>query len=197
MKTVRLSLLFLGALGLIFGLAIFFAAPLLVHLVLGQAFQNSVPVLRVFALWIPLVALSTVIIFQLLLPNQLDKQFNIVNFTAGLIGIGAAFLLAPRFSAVGIAWSAVIVQTYTLLAFSVVLQRAGLNPFAPAAPAASPRFTGHVPILAPARGGQQMKIRLREKLANAEVRSPQPAVIAIPRPTPQQAMGRNEPRDRG
>ena len=46
MKTVRLSLLFLGALGTIFGLAIFFGAPLLVHVVLGQAFQNSVPVLR-------------------------------------------------------------------------------------------------------------------------------------------------------
>ena len=76
MKTVRLSLLFLGALGMIFGLAIFFGAPLLVHLVLGQAFQNSVPVLRVFALWIPLVALSTVIIFQLLLPNQLEQTIQ-------------------------------------------------------------------------------------------------------------------------
>ena len=182
MKTVRLSLLFLGALGLIFGLAIFFGAPLLVHLVLGPAFQDSVPVLRVFALWIPLVALSTVIIFQLLLPNQLDKQFNIVNFTSGLIGIGAAFLLAPRFSAVGIAWSAVIVQIYTLVAFSVVLERAGLNPFAPAAPAVSPRFATHAPILATAGGTQQMKIRLREKLARAEARNPQPAAIAVPNP---------------
>ena len=193
MKTVRLSLLFLGALGLIFGLAIFFGAPLLVHLVLGQAFQNSVPVLRVFALWIPLVALSTVIIFQLLLPNQLDKQFNIVNFTSGLIGIGAAFLLAPRFSAVGIAWSAVIVQIYTLVAFSVVLERAGLNPFAPAAPAVSPRFATHAPILATAGGTQQMKIRLREKLARAEARNPQQAVIAVPNRTAQQAGGRNQP----
>ncbi len=131
MQTVRLSLLFLGGLGLVFGLAIFFGAPLLVHLVLGPAFQNSVPVLRVFALWIPLVALCTVITFQLLLPNQLDNQFNIVNFTAALVGIGAALLLAPRFGAIGIAWSAVIAQIYTLVAFSVILWRAGLNPFAP------------------------------------------------------------------
>jgi polysaccharide transporter, PST family len=130
LKTVRLSLLLLGALGLVLGLAIFFAAPLLVHLVLGPAFRNSVPVLRVFALWIPLVALCTVIIFQLLLPNQLDNQFNIVNFTAVLVGIGSALLLAPRFSSVGIAWSAVIAQLYTLVAFSFLLWRAGLNPFA-------------------------------------------------------------------
>jgi PST family polysaccharide transporter len=130
LKTVRLSLLLLGVLGLVLGVAIFFAAPLLVHLVLGPAFRDSVPVLRVFALWIPLVALCTVIIFQLLLPNQLDNQFNIVNFTAVLVGIGSALLLAPRFSAVGIAWSAVIAQLYTLVAFSFLLWRARLNPFA-------------------------------------------------------------------
>jgi polysaccharide transporter, PST family len=70
LKTVRLSLFFLGGLGLIFGLAIFFGAPLLVHLVLGPAFRNSVSVLRVFSLWIPLIALCTVMIFQLLLPNH-------------------------------------------------------------------------------------------------------------------------------
>jgi PST family polysaccharide transporter len=129
LKTVRLSLLLLGGLGLVLGLAIFFGASLLVHLVLGQAFRNSVPVLRVFALWIPLVALCTVIIFQLLLPNQLDYQFNIVNFTAALVGIGSALLLAPGLSAIGIAWSAVIAQLYTLVAFSLVAWRAGLNPF--------------------------------------------------------------------
>jgi polysaccharide transporter, PST family len=129
-KTVRLSLLFLGALGLVFGLIIFLGAPLLVHLILGPAFKNSVPVLRVFALWIPLVALCTVMIFQLLLPNHLDKQFNIVNVTAALLGFASTLLLAPRYKALGVAWSAVSVQVYTLLAFSLVAWRAGLNPFA-------------------------------------------------------------------
>jgi O-antigen/teichoic acid export membrane protein len=129
-RTVRLSLLLLGGLGLGFGLALFLGAPLLVHLALGPAFKNSVPVLRVFSLWIPLVALCTVMIFQLLLPNQLDKQFNLVNLTAALLGIVSTLLLAPRYKALGVAWSAVAVQLYTLLAFSLVAWRAGLNPFA-------------------------------------------------------------------
>jgi len=107
----------------------FLGAPLLVHFVLGHAFQHSVPVLRVFALWIPLTALVTLITFQLLLPNQLDNSFNFVNFTSALVGIGAAVLLAPKYSAMGIAWSAVISQAYTVLAFCVVLARAGLNPW--------------------------------------------------------------------
>jgi polysaccharide transporter, PST family len=129
MKMVRSSLFFLGGLGLLFGLILFLGAPLLVHVVLGDAFHGSVAALRVFALWIPLVALSTVMIFQLLLPNQMDYQFNAVILTAGLLGFGSALLLAPALQAVGIAWSAVVAQLYTLIAFSVVLVRAGLNPF--------------------------------------------------------------------
>ncbi len=141
MKTVRRSMLFLGCLGLVLGTALFLGAPLLVHVVLGPAFQNSIPALRVFSFWIPLVALTTVIIFQLLLPNQLDAQFNVVTVTASIVSIGAAFLLAPRLQAAGIAWSAVAAQLYMLLAFIVVLWRAGLNPFArqgPTLPVVSP-----------------------------------------------------------
>jgi PST family polysaccharide transporter len=130
MKMVRLSILFLGGLGLLFGLILFLGAPLLVHVVLGDAFHGSIPALRVFSLWIPLIALSTVITFQLLLPNQMDQQFNVVVLTAGLLGFGCALLLAPGFQAVGIAWSVVVAQIYTLIAFSVVLARARLNPFA-------------------------------------------------------------------
>jgi polysaccharide transporter, PST family len=129
-KTVRLSVLFLGALGLLLGLAIFLFAPFLVHVALGAQFAQAVPVLRVFALWIPLVALTTVITFQVLLPNQLDNQFNIVNLTTVAVTTGAAFLLAPEWKASGIAWATVIGQLYTLLAFCFVLWRAGLNPFA-------------------------------------------------------------------
>jgi polysaccharide transporter, PST family len=194
MKTVRLSLLLLGALGSAFGIAIFFAAPLLVHLVLGPDFRNSVPVLRVFALWIPLVALSTVIIFQLLLPNHLDNQFNFVNLTSGLVGIGAALLLAPGFHAIGIAWSAVAAQIYSLLAFSIVIARADLNPFAaPSRAGGRPprRSPDWAPVMAPATGSQEMKLRLRERLADAEARNPQPVGIAIPNPTPLQMPAKN------
>jgi PST family polysaccharide transporter len=194
MRTVRLSLFLLGGLGLAFAVVIFLAAPLLVHLILGPDFRDSAPVLRVFAVWIPLIALSTVLIFQLLLPNHLDHQFNFVNLTAGLVGIVAAVLLAPGFRAVGIAWSVVAAQIYTLVAFSIVIARAGLNPFAPATPAAGrpPRRSANAqPVLAPAIGSQQMKLELRERLADAEARNAQPVVIALPNPTPQQVMTKN------
>jgi PST family polysaccharide transporter len=163
LKTVRLSLLFLGGLGLVFGLAIFLSAPLLVYLALGPAFKDAVPVLRVFSLWIPLTGLCTVITFQLILPSQLDSQFNIVNFTAALVNIFAALLLAPRFSAIGIAWSAVIGQIYTLLAFAVILWRAGLNPFLRSVgTAVHPRPEGLAPIPALATGTRQRTRRTED-----------------------------------
>jgi polysaccharide transporter, PST family len=163
LKTVRLSLLFLGGLGLVFGLAIFIGAPLLVHLALGPAFEDAIPVLRVFSLWIPLTGLCTVITFQLILPSQLDSQFNIVNFTAALVNIFAALLLAPRSGAIGIAWSAVIGQIYTLLAFAVILWRAGLNPFLRSvAIAVHPRPVGLAPIPALATGISQRTRRTED-----------------------------------
>jgi PST family polysaccharide transporter len=113
----------------LFGGAIFLGAPLLVRLALGSDFHDAVPILRVFSLWIPLTGLSTVVTFQLILPSQLDRQFNIVNFTAALVNIFAALLLGPPYGAIGIAWSAVIGQIYTLSAFAVILWRANLNPF--------------------------------------------------------------------
>jgi hypothetical protein len=62
-------------------------SPLL-RLALGPGFENSVSVLRVFAVWIPLIALSTVLIFQVLLPNHLDNHFNLATFTSALVSIG-------------------------------------------------------------------------------------------------------------
>ncbi len=138
MRTVRWSILFLGGLGLTLGAALYLGAPLLVHFALGPAFRDSIPALQVFSLWIPLVALTTVLTFQLLLPNQLDTQFNFVIMTAGIVSVAGAFLLASRFQAVGIAWSAVAGQLYTLIAFAVVLWRAGLNPFARSRMSGSP-----------------------------------------------------------
>ena len=51
MKTVKYSLLLLGGLGMIFGLAIYLGAPLLVHFVLGPAIRGfGAGIARLFAL---------------------------------------------------------------------------------------------------------------------------------------------------
>jgi PST family polysaccharide transporter len=161
LRTVRLSFVFLGALGLLFGMMIFFGAPLLVRFILGPAFKDTIPALRVFAMWVPLCAVTTVATFQLLLPNKLDKQFNIVNFSAVFLNTLSALFLAPRYGAVGIAGSSVIAQSYTLVAFAIVLSRAGLNPFA---------STANISSKLPAsdRDAEERDLLLHERLSDAE-----------------------------
>ena len=126
--------------------------------VLGPAFRDSVPVLRVFSLWIPLIALTTVIIFQLLLPNQLDNQFNFVNFTTPRVAIDGLIRAGAWIKGDGDCWAAVIAQLYTLVAFSFIVWRAGLNPFA----ARPLRVEVFVPVLAgtskPARGSEEVSV---------------------------------------
>jgi hypothetical protein len=71
--------------------------------------------------------------------------------------------LAPRFGAVGIAASSVIGQSYTLVAFAIVLARAGLNPFA---------STARMPFTLPASqidaNNQELELLLHERLSEAE-----------------------------
>jgi hypothetical protein len=46
--------------------------------------------------------------FQLLLPNGLDNQFNLVTVVASLMGNGCSVLLAPKFGAADIGCSTVV-----------------------------------------------------------------------------------------
>src|SRR5690242_19089697 len=60
-RLARSSLLIMGTIGCAWGVAAFFGAPLLVHLLLGPGFEPAVPVLRILALLPPLVAISNVL----------------------------------------------------------------------------------------------------------------------------------------
>ena len=128
-RVVRRSFWMLGALGAAMGLTLFLAAPLLVHIALGPTFAAAVPTVRVFGVLIPIATLCTVIGFQWMLPLGLDRQFNLVVLTSGVINVVLGILLASRLGVVGMALSVTASQVYTLLAFFVVLHREQLNPF--------------------------------------------------------------------
>ena len=133
-RIVRLSLAVQVGLGVLCTIVLFFAAPLLVHAILGPAFQSGVPTLRIFSLLIPFNAACTVLSFQWILPHGLDRQFNVVIFTAGFVNVVMGLLLAPRLSHFGMALAVLISAVYSTIAFLVMLQWAQLSPFAAAEP---------------------------------------------------------------
>lgn len=128
-RTVRRSLLLLGGLSAACGLALTVCAPILVRLALGSAFVTAIPALRVFGAMIPLVTVGTVIVFQWMLPLGMDREFNIVVFTSGILNVIVGIVLASKLAVFGMALTSVITQVYALIAFEVILRRAGLSPF--------------------------------------------------------------------
>jgi PST family polysaccharide transporter len=128
-KTVHRSLVFLGGASILFSLVLFFGAPLLVRIALGAAFTSAVPVLRVLAILVPLTTFGSVIVFQWMLPLGMDRQFNYVVLTTGVVNMGAGIVLASKYGATGMAVAALIGQICGLMVLEWLLRRAHLSLF--------------------------------------------------------------------
>jgi PST family polysaccharide transporter len=124
-KMARLGLLTIGGLGLALGLAVIIFAPLAVRILFGESYEQSIPVLRVLALLNPLIALSTVIGVQWMLPLGMDRAFNKVIISAGVLNVLLALWLAPLAGPIGMAISVVIAEAFVTIAMWWVLKSSG------------------------------------------------------------------------
>jgi PST family polysaccharide transporter len=124
-RIARVGLLAIGGLGLALGLLVMAFAPIAVRILLGARYEAAIPVLRVLALLIPLTALSNVIGVQWMLPLGMDRAFNNVIVSAGILNVILAVFLAPRAGAVGMAISVVGAEAFVAIAMWWVLKRSG------------------------------------------------------------------------
>lgn len=121
----RLGFLIIGGAGVLLGWIVAVFAPLWVDLLLGQGYDGAVPVLRLIALLIPLVAMSNVMGIQWMLPLGMDRDFNAVILSAGIINLVLAVFLAPRFGPSGMAWAVVSAEFFVTFAMAWILHRSG------------------------------------------------------------------------
>ncbi|AFV75537.1 membrane protein involved in the export of O-antigen and teichoic acid [Thermus oshimai JL-2] len=108
-RQVFLAMLLLGFLG---GLAVYAFAPVAVQVLLGPGYEGAIPLMRILALLLPLIALSNFLGVQWMLSQGLDYPFNTVIFLAGLGNLVLVLLLAPRFGTLGMAYSVVLVEAF-------------------------------------------------------------------------------------
>lgn len=127
-RLARYSLAVMGLSGGLMAAGLIIAAPLVVRVLLGQGYEPAVPVLRLLALLLPIIALSNVLGIQWMLPLGLDRNFNVIIVSAGLLNLVLAVLLAPHFGPMGMAWAVVISEAFVTLAMYAVLSRRGLSP---------------------------------------------------------------------
>lgn len=127
-RLARTSLVVMGIGGAVIGGVVFVLAPSLVRILLGSQYGPAVPVLRILALLPPLIALSNVLGIQWMLPLRLDRAFNTIIVTSGVINLSLATAFAPRYAAHGMAWAVVCAETFVTIAMYVVLRRWKLGP---------------------------------------------------------------------
>ncbi|MBV9406790.1 MAG: flippase [Acidobacteriaceae bacterium] len=115
-RLARLGLIITSTGGLVIGLTIFFSAPLIIRILLGQQFGQAVPVLRVFSILPPLIAITQSIGVQWLLPLGKERLIGRIVLLAGVLNLFLAMLLVPRFAEIGMAWAVVSAETFVCLA---------------------------------------------------------------------------------
>ena len=128
---IRISLLVVGAAAAVFGACIAVAAPLIVRLLLGPEYEPAVPVLRVLAALLPIIAVGTILGVQWALPMGLDRPFTALVVGAGALNILLAILLAPRYGAMGMAISVVAAESSVVIGLLFLIRSKGRDVWRP------------------------------------------------------------------
>ncbi len=115
------------ATGIILGITIFLGAGLIINIVLGPMYQQSIYVMQVLA-FLPLAsAVANVLGFQTMLPFKMDSELVKASLIGGLINITAAFILIPFFAHLGAAAAFLSTMYFTCLILFLFLKKAKIN----------------------------------------------------------------------
>jgi PST family polysaccharide transporter len=125
---IRKGLLFFGIAGLLIGAALIAAAPWVIRILLGASYRPAIGVLRVAALIVPFVGVSNILGMQWMLPFGMDRAFNRIVVSAGVLNIILAVVLSPRFGPAGTAWSVVAAQAFVAVSMYIALLRSRRQP---------------------------------------------------------------------
>jgi len=119
----------MGLGGVVGALLVAWLAPWLVALLLGEGYEGAVPVMRILVLLLPMIALSNALGIQWMLALGMDVPFNRVILWAGLLNLGLALLLVPRFAHFGMAYAVVLVEVFVTVGMFFYLLRVRKSPW--------------------------------------------------------------------
>jgi PST family polysaccharide transporter len=120
---IRKGLIFFAIMGVVTAGVLIAAAPLVIRLLLGPSYRPAIAVLRVASLVIPSVAVSNILGLQWMLPFGMDRAFNRIVVSAGIINVVLAVILSRTFGPIGTASSVVVAQAFVTGSMYVMLLR--------------------------------------------------------------------------
>lgn len=111
-RFVRKIVFLLGGGNLVLSLILLFGAGPIVHLLLGNNFEESIWMLRVLALLPFIISLSNVFGIQTMLPFGMQKEFSRILILSAILNTIMIFPLIYFFGGIGVCWSMLLTECF-------------------------------------------------------------------------------------
>ena len=120
---VRRVLVMLGSSASVAGALLALLAPQVVSLLLGTGYEAAVPVLRLLALLLPIIAIGTVLGIFWALPLGRDRALLVLTAAAGVLNVLLVLILVPRHGASGMAGAVVVAELLVSVSLGLMYGR--------------------------------------------------------------------------
>jgi PST family polysaccharide transporter len=114
---------------LLLSIVLFFSAKIIIFLIAGKDFIESITILRIMSFLPFIVALSNIAGIQTMLTFGKDKAFSVILLIASLVSLLLSIILVPLFKHYGTAITVVIVEVFVTTSMIFYLKRQGLELF--------------------------------------------------------------------
>lgn len=111
------------------GILLFIFAPLIISIIYGNKFHNSITAFRIMAFIPFIVSLSNIFGIQTMLNLNMDKIFLKVTFIASVIGVFLNILMSKYYSYIGTAWNTLIIETFVTVYMYFLLKKNDIQLF--------------------------------------------------------------------
>lgn len=106
-----------------------FLAPVVIPKIFGAEYVRSIDYFRILLISLPLTGVINVLGLQWLVPNRLDKPFNLIMIGGGVINIFTAIVLCPVFGIKGMVASVIITELIITVSLFLVAHTRKIAPF--------------------------------------------------------------------
>jgi PST family polysaccharide transporter len=126
-KFLRKVTLLIGSFSFVLSLIIFIFADLIVRIVLGSQYTESVIVLRIFAFLPFIIGLSNIFGIQTMLTLNFKKAFSNILISASCLNLVLALILVSSLKHIGISISVLISEMFVTLSMYIYLKNKGIK----------------------------------------------------------------------
>jgi O-antigen/teichoic acid export membrane protein len=100
-----------------------------VRVILGAGYEESVAVLRILLLMLPIMGISMPLSMHWMIPMKMESALTRVTIAGALLHVPLAIALGTHYAHIDVAWAVIVTELVVLAVLvSVVLAR-GVGPF--------------------------------------------------------------------